>query len=127
MAMDEYDPMVAPDPEIWLALDEAERIRLIEAYRVANDIELPNVKLHATMNTIVETQIAMGDELPVREKARQLMAQGLTRHDAIHAIGSVLLDFIMDVRTGKVTGPDPNQRYYRALQRLTARSWLRSG
>lgn len=95
----------------------------MEAY----GIEQPNVPVHAVTHAIVEAQIAEGDALPVREKARQLMVQGLDRHDAIHAIGSVLLRHLHDIGTGTVTEADPNRRYFSALRRLTARQWLRSG
>jgi hypothetical protein len=85
--------------------------------------ELPSVHAHAG----VENQIAAGDALPVREKARQLMAQGLNRHDAIDAIGSVLMAHMYDISKGKVTGPDPDRAYLSALRRLSARKWLRPG
>ena len=88
--MEEYDPLVPPDPAAWIALDEQDRMNLIEHYHVRHKIKLPNVKIHATIHAMVENQIAEGDALPVREKARRLMAQGLNRHYAIHAIGSVV-------------------------------------
>ena len=37
------------------------------------------------------------DELPVRRTAQRLMSEGLDRHDAIHAIGSVLAGNIHDL------------------------------
>jgi hypothetical protein len=55
------------------------------------------------------------------------MAQGPDRHDAIHAIGSVVTRHLSDVISGKVAGPDPNQHFFSALRRLTAQKWLRSG
>jgi hypothetical protein len=54
------------------------------------------------------------------------MAQGLNRHDAIHAIGSVLMNHLWEMSKGRATDADPNPRYFRALQQLTARQWLRS-
>jgi len=125
--MDKYDPLVAPEPAAWLALDEQERMNLVEEYHVRQRIELPNATVHATIHVVVENQIAEGDASPVREKARRLMVQGLDRHDAIHAIGSVVARHLSDVISGKVAGSDPNQRYFSALRRLTAQKWLRSG
>lgn len=125
--MDKYDPLVAPEPAAWLALDEGERLILVEDYHARHRIKLPNAHIHATAHVIVENQIAEGDAIPVRKKARQLMAQGLDRHDAIHAIGSVLMGHLANVARGKISGPDPNQRYFSALRRLTAQKWLRSG
>jgi hypothetical protein len=125
--MDTYDPLEAPDPAAWLALDEAARMSLVEAYHVREKIDVPNMRIHVTAHVIVENQIAEGDALPVREKARRLMAQGLNRHDTVHAIGSVLMGHIADIAKGRVTGADPNQRYFSALRLLTAQKWLRSG
>ena len=54
----------------------------------------------------------------------RLMREGLDRHDAIHAIGSVLIGIIFDVATEKVdAGVDINARYGRELAELTAASW----
>ena len=57
-----YDPHIAPAPAGWLELDEDERSYLIEQYHEAAGIPLPNARLHATLHTIVENQIAL--ELP---------------------------------------------------------------
>jgi hypothetical protein len=122
-----YDPNEAPDPEEWLSLDEAERIELIDAYHVQARIELPNVRAHAALHAVVENQIALGDELPVLRKVRSLMASGLDRHDAIHAIAWVLANHVDTLAGGSEAGPDPNQAWFKALKRLTARRWLRSG
>jgi hypothetical protein len=65
--METYDPLVPPDPAAWLALEEAERLALAEAYHVRKRIKLPSVKAHAVLHVIVENQIAEGDALPVRE------------------------------------------------------------
>ncbi len=125
--MDAYDPLKAPDPTAWLALDEQERAAMIEDYHESRDIHIPGMTLHVTIHAIVENQVAEGDALPVREKLRQLMAQGLDRHEAIHAIGSVLIRHLTSVSQGKAAGADPNTAYFRALNRLNARKWLRSG
>jgi hypothetical protein len=127
MSIVSYDPNEAPDPEDWLSLDEAERMELIEAHHVQGGIELPNARAHAAFHAIVENQIALGDELPVLRKVRSLMASGLDRHDAIHAIAWVLADHANTLAAGSELGPDPNQGYFKALKRLTARRWRRSG
>ena len=46
----------------------------------------PNEQLHATFHVVVENQIALGDELPVRRAVDRLMAEGLDRHQAVHAV-----------------------------------------
>ena len=91
MAIDRYDPLKAPDAAEWVALDEAERLELVIDYHKRARVDLPNLPVHASMHVAVENQVALGDETPVREKVRQLVAQGLNRHDAIHAVASVLI------------------------------------
>jgi hypothetical protein len=130
----DYDPLEDPDPEQWLMLDEQERIDLVVEYHQVAGISLPNEKLHATLHVIIENQIADA-ELPVRRKLEQLMSEGLDRHDAVHAIGSVAAGHIYDVLRGAAdagrqdklaSGRDPNEAYFAELERLTAKSWRRS-
>jgi hypothetical protein len=123
---DEYDPHEAPDPKEWLDRPEEDRVRIVEDYHAG--IELPNLRAHASVHVGVENQIAMGDELPVRRAVERLMGEGLDRHEAIHAVGSVLATYIHDVATGKISGetkPDPHHPYFAAVERLTAESWRR--
>jgi hypothetical protein len=78
---------------------------------------------------VVENQIAEGDALPVKRIAERLMREGLDRHEAIHAIGSVLVSHLNDLtRQGAAQRvADPNAAYFSALEQLTAQAWLRSG
>ncbi len=123
----EYDPLVAPDPDDWRALDEEERIDAVMAFHRRARIRLPNAKVHATAHVIVENQVAEGDALPVRRTLARLMGEGLDRHDALHAIGMVLMVHMHDLmKAGDVEG-DPNLKYYAELERLTAEEWRRSG
>ena len=122
--MQHYDPLDAPDYEKWLALDEQERIALARDYHGSARIRVPNVAVHAAVHAIVETQIALGDETPVRRTAQRLMDEGLDRHEAIHAIGSVLVEFMTDLIKAPKSGGDPNVPYFAALERLTAANWL---
>ena len=115
-----YDPDVAPDPSGWQELDEDERIMLVEAYHRRAGIEVPNMTVHATVHAIIENQVAMGDELPAHRTIERLMGEGLDRHDAVHAVGSVLAVHITD--TLKASGPN-NEAYNEAVERLTAESW----
>jgi hypothetical protein len=50
-------------------------------------------------------------------------AEGLDRHEAIHAIGSVLMGHVYNLVRGDAKPGDPNPPYFQALQRLTASSW----
>ena len=124
--MQRYDPLKAPDPEEWLALGEQERIELARDYHRREGIRLPNATLHATAHAIVESQIALGDETLARRTARRLMDEGLDRHEAIHAVGMVLMEFIYDLMKAPASGNDPNAPYFAALERLTAEEWRKS-
>ena len=55
--------------------------------------ELDNLSLHATVHAVVENQLAEGDKRVLETLAR-LRRQGLCRHEAVHAIGSVLADYV---------------------------------
>jgi hypothetical protein len=124
--MDRYDPDDAPIPAEWLSLDEGEQLFLIERYHRAARVRLPNPRLHATIHSIVENQLALDDQVVVRDTLQRLMAEGLSRHDAVHAIGSVLAAQIYDLLKSEPP-PDPQHAaYYAALRRLTAQKWRES-
>jgi hypothetical protein len=129
--MKRYDPLRAPDPAEWLALNEHRRIHLAEEHHRRARIRLPNLKAHAVTHVIVENQMALGEEIPVRT-LRRLMAEGLNRHEAVHAVGMVLMELIFDVMKQPEAkrsepGLDPNKPYYDALETLTAESLRNSG
>ncbi len=76
------------------------------------------------LHTIVENQIAEGLAPVVRAMAR-LMNEGLSRHDAVHAIGSVVADHLfeaMNARGGDY-GRIAQARYSAAVEQLTAQKW----
>jgi hypothetical protein len=123
--MDRYNPEVAPDPEQWLSLDEGERILLVESYHRDARVELPKAArpMHASIHVVVENQLALNDEPVVRAFAR-LRKEGLSRHDAVHAIGSVVGEHIYDLLKEKKDSPETSRaRYYAAIERLTVATW----
>jgi len=122
-----YDPLEAPESEEWLALDEAERIRLAERYHRRARIRVPSIKAHAAMHVVVENQIALGDEIPVRATLDRLMEEGLDRHEAIHAISLVLSEHMYDLLQAREPETHRIESYYAALGRLTADYWRHSG
>lgn len=121
--MKRYDPNRVVDPQQWLALDEVERTDLVLKYHRRTGERLPNPKLHAHFHAVVETQVAMGDEIPVRATLERLIAEGLDRHDAIHAIGSVLAEHMYGLLRGDLTEGDPNPAYFATLEQLSAKKW----
>jgi hypothetical protein len=124
--MEHYDPLHAPDSSEWLELDEHERISLVLAYHKRMRVQLPNAMLHATIHTIVENQHAMGDETVVKDTLKRLQREGLDRHEAIHAVGSVLVAQMWEGLKGLQPKGNLGQSYEEALQHLTAESWRRS-
>lgn len=125
--MDRYDPLSPPEPADWLDMDETERIELVEAFHRRARIRVPNRMVHAMMHAVVENQIALGDEIPVRRTAIRLMQEGLDRHDAIHAIASVLIGHLAELMQAPAKTPDVNQPYFAELERLTAKGWRQPG
>jgi len=125
LAVNSYDPLKAPDPDAWLALDEQERIDLAEDYHRRAKVHLPRLTLHAVVHTIVETQCAMADKTPVRRTIERLRAEGLDRHEAIHAVGMVLAEPVNDLMQEPAANhaSDPNEAYLAALEVLTAQAW----
>lgn len=125
--MDRYDPSQPPNPTEWLELDERERAILVEEHHRHARIDLPNATVHAIVHVVVENQLATNDDPVVRALAR-LMKAGLPRHDAIHALGSVVSEHIFDLlkrgAESTNTAESARARYYAAIERITAAKWL---
>jgi hypothetical protein len=122
-----YDPEAAPLAAEWLVLDESERIALVESYHRRRRIRVPRLTLHATIHVVVENQVALGEAV-VMEALGRLQAEGLTRHDAVHAVGLVLAEHIYELlKAPPDQTSDPNPQYVDRVRRLTAAEWLRSG
>lgn len=120
--MNSYYPNNAPDPEVWLALDEQIRIDLVEKHHRLARIKLQNLTVHAVLHSIIENQIAGKLESVVRAIDR-LTAEGLDRHDAIHAMGSVLAVHIHDLFNSNADAANFQAIYNAAIERLTAKTW----
>jgi hypothetical protein len=117
-----YDPNVPPVPSEWLALDETQRIALAQGFHHNKRFKAPRIGAHALIHSVVETQIALGIQQVVDALGR-LQGEGLDRHDAIYAIGGVLLERLSDAQLADPKFDDPNAWYYQALDRLTVREW----
>ena len=120
--MREYDPSASLDPEQWDLLDEDEKLALVQQYHERYDSDLPDLALHSLVHTIIENQIALGDESPVAATLATLEREGLDRHDAIHAIASVLVNHLHEILSASDTQVI-NEQYFEALTELTAESW----
>ena len=111
--MDVYDPDAGPDPQAWLALDEEERRALVAA---AHPEE---TGIHLSMHVVVENQVASGMPAAAAETVARFVQQGMRRHQAIHAVASVLTAHLSRIEHGF----DP-VAYARDLRALDAATWI---
>jgi hypothetical protein len=117
----EYDPEQAPDPERWLAQDEMELMEMVQGYHRREQIPLPNARVHAGYHVMVENQVALGDRTPVRDAVVRLMGEGMSRHDALHAVGAVLAKHMHRATETRI--PVSREAYYADIRALTKEQW----
>ena len=122
--MQKYDPMLKPDADRWEALDDDERISVVMEYHQEAGIQLPDEYAHALLHVVVENQIALAEETPVEAVLCRLVDENLDRHDAIHAIASILVNHMHELMYGEDSALDSDD-YYAELEKLTAEKWLR--
>jgi hypothetical protein len=119
----QYDADEQPDPDVWLELDETERLDLVSDYHRRTGVQLETPELHAMAHVVVENQVALGEATSVPETLDRLINEGLDRHDAVHAIGSVLMRIVFDAVHERDDGSDVNAKYRQELATLTAANW----
>jgi hypothetical protein len=119
----QYDADEQPDPDVWLELDETERLDLVSDYHRRTGVQLETPELHAMAHVVVENQVALGEATSVPEALDRLINEGLDRHDAVHAIGSVLMRIVFDAVHERDDGSDINAKYRQELATLTAANW----
>lgn len=97
-----YDPSVQPNKEQWLESTEEQRVALVKEYHELNNESLDEEALtaHFAVHVIVENQLAMGVEL-LPETVAKLTRQGLSRHEAIHAIGAIVVEDVFRYSAGR--------------------------
>ena len=122
--MERYDPEKQIDPEVWNTLDEDKREHLVEQYHRKKRIKMPSLRMHVMLHVVVENQIALGDDFPAEKTLGRLMREGLSRHDAVHAIASVAASHLFGLMKHGPTSKDPNADYCRKLEEVTAADWL---
>jgi hypothetical protein len=121
-----YDADRGPDARVWTAADEGERLAAIEAHHAAlagRHPPMPQPRLHAALHAVVESQLAQDDPPEARRALARLVAGGLGRHDAVHAIATAAADA---ANATLAAGKFDRAAYARALDALTAGTW-RSG
>ena len=120
-----YDPEEEPDRHAWLQAPERDRILAVERWHTLAKLSLPRETAHAVFHVIVENQLAEGLESVSRAIPR-LMAEGLSRHDAIHAVGWVLASYIHEMLLAPQATNQRDSvqaRYDADVERLTAQAW----
>jgi len=80
------------------------------------------LKAHAVFHAIVENQVAENLDPVVRAMTR-LTAEGLSRHEAVHAIASVVAEHIHDLLNAQADADTSQAIYNAAVERLTAKRW----
>lgn len=119
--MNSYDPDTSR-PVDWLQTDEGERVEMVLSYHRRKKIHSPNEQLHAVIHVVVENQLALGEKV-VLETLSRLQKEGLSRHDALHAVGSVLAADLYELMQSPEATGDAYRRYLERLKELTAKSW----
>ena len=116
----EYDPIEGPAADAWLEADESERIDAVRHYHEGAGVSAGSLRGHAIVHSMVETQLARGMS-SVAAAAQRLRDEGLDRHEAVHAIGSVLSKLLYEAASGD--GGFDGDTYDKALRSLTAANW----
>jgi hypothetical protein len=108
-------------------MTDTEQVRLLRRLEEEH-VEHPHpgigggrLRLHLAVHAVVETQILEGKPTETARTLSRLMAQGLSRHQAIHAIGHVASEEVVTcLSQGKRYD---EERYVGRLRALSAEDW----
>ena len=92
-----YDPNQPPASTDWLGLGEAEKLRLVGSYHSFQRIPVKSAKDHANLHVVVEDHLARGHG-PCKRALDRLLQSGISRHEAVHALGEVMSDWYRESR-----------------------------
>src|SRR5690606_7169734 len=121
-----YDPNRPLPVAVWPTLDEDERLARIEAHHASPQCDhglAANPDLHATVHLIVENQVAVGDATPTAAAIDRLRGEGLARHEAVHAVGSVIAAPLFALVNDDSAPPPDAAATAAAIRDLTAAAW----
>ena len=118
----QYEANDQPHSATWLELDETERVDAVMDYHRRAKLIWKTSSFTMT-HVVVENQVALGEATAVPATLNRLMHEGLDRHEAIHAVGSILMTIVFDVLQAPDAGGDINARYSRELTTLTGAGW----
>jgi len=111
-----------PEGSFWRRLSEEEQIHAIIQHHRIRSINLPDARLHALTHLLVEQQLASGESPVAVATLARLLEEGLSRHEAVHAIGWVLTTAMHEASVGNLDG-DLNVTYEHRLQGLPESWW----
>ncbi|MEO6280047.1 hypothetical protein [Roseateles sp.] len=116
-----YDADRPLEPAAWLALKPAEKLRLAVTFHASKRLASGRYKSHAPMHVALEDRVARR-EAPVVHALARLQQQGMTRHDALHAVGDVLTEHLrlLDTAPGPIAAGAWQRRFNEALEQLQA-------
>ena len=113
-----YLPHVAQDPSMWNALDEDERVFLVSAWHKKHSDAHPaivSLRGHALAHVVAENMLTSG-EVQALSAMRTMVDQGLTRHEAIHALSDAIVACLLDLAAkGEVYS---EERFAQEISRL---------
>jgi hypothetical protein len=107
-----YDPELGPDLDAWLDLDQDGQLADIERYHEErpHGMMLGRPDIHAMMHWSAEFELMHGNQTS-SDACERILLQGLTRHDAIHQIGAVLLEAAADLVDGGTLKTSPSKAF----------------
>lgn len=119
----DYDAEIRLNDSDWSELDELDKILAVDVYhREKKPHPLAHVAHHhAIIHVAIEDQNLSGDPPETRVALERLIGEGLSRHEAIHAIGSILYETVSSLIDDD-REPDMNA-YARDLATLTRSTW----
>jgi hypothetical protein len=101
-------------------MDEQDRMAAVREHHQGSGARMPSLQGHCIVHTIVESQLADGHAAALRALDR-LVKGGLDRHEAVHAVGSVLSRHLFRTMQGET--PFDTAAYDSRLDELTADGW----
>jgi hypothetical protein len=97
MSTTPYDVSSPPPADEWLAMDEAERVAVVEEAHLRTRAAVGNsANAHASIHVAVENRLAAGHAKVVAAYER-LRAAGIARHTTVHALASVVTRHMLAV------------------------------
>ncbi|WP_163373043.1 hypothetical protein [Endozoicomonas acroporae] len=119
-----YNPDKPLNVSEWLVLDDEQRKILVSNFHLSTEEEFQDdgaLTMLSYMHVVVENQIATNVDL-VSETVTKLVRQGLSRHEALHAISAIIVEDIFDMLKGTKSEFCP-KKYRRKLEKITAKRW----